>query len=504
MDAEHGKAEEGKATESLKATKGTKPKADKATKPAGDKASTLTSTQPSKPKPAPTQPSKAVPKKKQKLVKETPDEPLPAKRSKGGLMGKIRKPKSPLKLVDEPSAGDVLGPSRPMVIREPDSGRIQLLLDVQGNGKEKRHTHMLTAASGHAESPSLDAELPLIDNETQSDNVASKIDARDQDEGQARPNPESQPQSSHMFYVGPNREHMDLEATDASTRQNRKQMDEEFTTTAYPNVQENLKLPFEDPVIPEELASSNGTMSSLGLVNGFVPHSSIHLPVMTTTTIPPPPPQPQQSIADPSLVKHIDELEQHMVNLLQYNLALEERLDKHGSWMYKLENLNIPHQMMKTPGMITYQKLIREKTGGNHYLKTYETLVENLLLAKTGDMTNFLNWYCRQVNMTMLTQANIEGQAYEVVKAFYPNVIHLYRKHPFVRTRKMIEMTLQKEQIQVFKFTQIHVLEIFFSNRVFLEISSSEDNFAQVVIPLSGIGFILTTMRIRMVDLTSF
>ncbi|GJT80949.1 hypothetical protein Tco_1055291 [Tanacetum coccineum] len=40
-------------------------------------------------------------------------------------------------------------------------------------------------------------------------------------------------------------------------------------------------------------------------------------------------------------------------------------------------------------------------------------------------MTTFLKWYCRQVNKTTLTQADFEGQAYEVVKAFYPDVIHL-------------------------------------------------------------------------------
>ncbi|GKE62103.1 hypothetical protein Tco_1512470, partial [Tanacetum coccineum] len=103
LDAEHGKAEEGGATESFDATKVTKPKAAKVTKPAGDKAPKPTTTQSPKPKPAPTQPSKAVLEKKRKLVKETPDEPSPAKRSKGGLVGKRRKPKSPLKLVDEPS-----------------------------------------------------------------------------------------------------------------------------------------------------------------------------------------------------------------------------------------------------------------------------------------------------------------------------------------------------------------------------------------------------------------
>nr|GEW14429.1 hypothetical protein [Tanacetum cinerariifolium] len=88
LDAEHGKAEEGGGTKSLKASKGTKPKAAKAIKPVGDKASTHTSTQPPKLKPAPTHPSKDVPEKKQNLVKDTPDEPSPAKRSKGGLVGK--------------------------------------------------------------------------------------------------------------------------------------------------------------------------------------------------------------------------------------------------------------------------------------------------------------------------------------------------------------------------------------------------------------------------------
>ncbi|GKE30776.1 copia protein, partial [Tanacetum coccineum] len=102
LDAECGKAEEGGATKYSDATKVTKPKAAKVTQPTGDKAPKPTATQPPKPKPTPTQPSKVVSKKKQKLVKETPDEPSPTKRSKGGLVGKRRKLKRPLKLVDEP------------------------------------------------------------------------------------------------------------------------------------------------------------------------------------------------------------------------------------------------------------------------------------------------------------------------------------------------------------------------------------------------------------------
>ncbi|GKE91510.1 hypothetical protein Tco_1572605 [Tanacetum coccineum] len=36
-----------------------------------------------------------------------------------------------------------------------------------------------------------------------------------------------------------------------------------------------------------------------------------------------------------------------MADLIQDNLALEERMDKHGSRLYKLENLDIPHQVSK-------------------------------------------------------------------------------------------------------------------------------------------------------------
>ncbi|GKB88903.1 retrovirus-related pol polyprotein from transposon TNT 1-94 [Tanacetum coccineum] len=66
-----------------------------------------------------------------------------------------------------------------------------------------------------------------------------------------------------------------------------------------------------------------------------------------------------------------------------------------------------------------------ENNWASTLVSTYETPAENSLLAKTGDMTTFMKWYCRQVNKTTLTQADFKGQAYEVVKAFYPDVIHL-------------------------------------------------------------------------------
>ncbi|GJX92913.1 hypothetical protein Tco_0347499 [Tanacetum coccineum] len=66
-----------------------------------------------------------------------------------------------------------------------------------------------------------------------------------------------------------------------------------------------------------------------------------------------------------------------------------------------------------------------ENNWASALVSTYEPPAENSLLAKIRDMTTFMNWYCSKVNKTVLTQVDFEGQAYEVVKAFYPDIIHL-------------------------------------------------------------------------------
>nr|GEX75895.1 putative reverse transcriptase domain-containing protein [Tanacetum cinerariifolium] len=298
------------------------------------------------------------------------------------------------------------------------------------------------------------------------------------------------------------------------------------------NVQENLKLPTEDQMILEEPTSSTGTLSSLQnlekelsftdqffdtslvppmttsvidlttsqldslIVHALLPTSTPTTTTITTTTLPPPSHQPQQSTTDPILLQCIGELEQHMENLIQDKSALKERLNKHGSRLYNLENLNIPQKFkvvvdeivtdavdwaMQAPLRARFnldeaRKKKRKKcdlprtpsgsppphpphpppsagasgalgtsgaSGFSHLppppppstdvennwattlVSTYVPPVENSLHVKTRDMTTFINWYCQKVNKTMLTQADLKVRAYEFVKAFYPNVIHL-------------------------------------------------------------------------------
>nr|GEU65758.1 xylulose kinase-1 [Tanacetum cinerariifolium] len=68
-----------------------------------------------------------------------------------------------------------------------------------------------------------------------------------------------------------------------------------------------------------------------------------------------------------------------------------------------------------------------EKNWANALATTYQAPAETYLLEKTGDMRTFMHWHCQQMGKTELTQAYFEGQAYEVVKSYYPNVIHLYK-----------------------------------------------------------------------------
>ncbi|GJY93350.1 retrovirus-related pol polyprotein from transposon TNT 1-94 [Tanacetum coccineum] len=313
LDAEHGKAGEGGATESSEATKVMKAKAAKVTKLAGDKAPKPTATQPPKPKPAPTQPSKAVSEKK---------------------LTKKRKPKSPLKLVDEPSdegvpveeptyneedknlqralelslmeqGAQTQGPAHPVVIREPESGRIQPLLEVQGKGKEKvveeqaahdlltlqtpqkksladqfifqKRPPMPTESSVHAELPSMDAELNLTDSETESDEETSKINVGNQ-EGQAGPNLGEQDEGR----VGPN-----PGTSDASTQQKPKQMDEENPVLS-PKLNKDLSFIdqfFMEKPHEEESGKTNAEIEVQSMVLVPIHQDTSSVPSMTTLVI---------------------------------------------------------------------------------------------------------------------------------------------------------------------------------------------------------------------------
>nr|GEW49185.1 hypothetical protein [Tanacetum cinerariifolium] len=56
---------------------------------------------------------------------------------------------------------------------------------------------------------------------------------------------------------------------------------------------------------------------------------------------------------------------------------------------------------------------------------TYSPPPEDSLLAQTGDMAMFMDWFCKRQGITKIKPRDLEGPAFELVKVFHPNVIHL-------------------------------------------------------------------------------
>ncbi|GJS00867.1 hypothetical protein Tco_0317375 [Tanacetum coccineum] len=279
----------------------------KQAKPKATEQPTVSKTKAKKSKPAPAKPKE---KKRKPVSESSEDQPL-AKRAKAGKVVKKRSVKSSKQLVDEfvdegvpaakPSLEDTeeailqkvleesltdayptqRGPLPPVVFREPDTGKFQPLPEVPGKGKEKVGEEQAAQVLLNLQTPKkkssaeqyifqrrshVPTETAVVRSGAQDEGQAGS-DPGTRDEGQAGPNPddvaESLPLPTPGVLAGPNLEHSDVEITDPSSQPQPEHMDEGFTATAYPDVQENLKLTVAEQMIPEEPVSSTGTLSSL-------------------------------------------------------------------------------------------------------------------------------------------------------------------------------------------------------------------------------------------------
>nr|GEW26117.1 histone deacetylase 14 [Tanacetum cinerariifolium] len=51
--------------------------------------------------------------------------------------------------------------------------------------------------------------------------------------------------------------------------------------------------------------------------------------------------------------------------------------------------------------------------------------IRNAYIPKTGDMAMFMDWFCKRQGITEVKPQDLEGPAFELVKVFHPNLIHL-------------------------------------------------------------------------------
>nr|GEU85631.1 retrovirus-related Pol polyprotein from transposon TNT 1-94 [Tanacetum cinerariifolium] len=607
---------------------------------------------PTSAQPAPTSGPDKPHEKKRKQATETSNKPPKAKKYKYGVIGKKRSLKSMAALeaedvpVMEPQVAaedtdlqkaleEIIktayalprGPLPPVVIREPESGKYQPLPEVQGKGKAKVTEEQVGLGAdegGQGEGqarpdPGAQAEGQKRSDAGDQDKGQAGSNSDEIYEGQAGPDPGNAGADVHyipspVVHAGSDREHMDLDVADVSPQPTTEQLDEGFTVTTYPKVQDNLKLTVEDQVLLEEPASSSRTLSSLQHLSRYISfgdlffsdkpsdadknaktevESMVNVPIQqamslislmtspiidltlrlespkvhqqfkvtttktttTTTTLPPPQAQ-QQSTAEAMMMKRIGELEHIMANLIQVNKDMEERLDKHGSHLYTLEQLDILQQVSKAVSEVVmdavdwamqaplrnrfrflpeadikeilHQRMWETESYKSHedHMQLFESLEKSMTLRNsrktwlkharkkeasgssqvppppppssstnqeslskgstvpnssktaasaeyqawtktdirlrpsislthadlemhadmapdeqaqssddedigsahiltTGDITTFIDWFCKRQGITELKPQDLEGHAFEIVKVFHPDVIHL-------------------------------------------------------------------------------
>ncbi|GJU78058.1 hypothetical protein Tco_1275128 [Tanacetum coccineum] len=208
-----------------------------------------------------------------------------------------------------------------------------------------------------------DEEMPSVVTSGAQDEGQAGPNPGIQDEGQAGPNPSNdvapQPQSTPVVHAGPNLEHTD----------------------------ENLKLTVEEPVIPEEPASSIGMLSSLqhlakdfsfgdqffnekpseadnektttdteaeSMVSVTIHQDTSAIPLMTSPVIDvtsrPDSPnihRPLPTTAAATVTTTTTTTTHHLPLQPQQSATNSILIKRIGSRLYKLENLDIPHQVSK-------------------------------------------------------------------------------------------------------------------------------------------------------------
>ncbi|GKC04523.1 hypothetical protein Tco_0996133 [Tanacetum coccineum] len=55
----------------------------------------------------------------------------------------------------------------------------------------------------------------------------------------------------------------------------------------------------------------------------------------------------------------------------------------------------------------------------------YQDPDEYKLRRKTGNMSSFINWFCKRIGKKKLGKADLEGPAFKVVRPFHDNIISL-------------------------------------------------------------------------------
>ncbi|GJX34190.1 hypothetical protein Tco_0245747 [Tanacetum coccineum] len=343
----------------------------------------------------------------------------------------------------------------------------QVLLNLQTPKKKspadqyifQRRTSTQTEPTGHDESSSLYAELGLTDSETDSDEEVPGIVARVQDEGQAGPNPGEHDEGQARPNLGdaenlklPTKGEVRLEESTSSAR----------TLSSLQNLDKELS--FVDQFLVEKLQEdepekTNTESEVQSMVTVPIHQDTSSVPLMTTPVI-----DLQESLkdfpeADMKEILHHRMWESNSYQAYEDHKMLYEALEKSfwSFWIVSIASSPLPLSTYQSdqststaalssskitasaeytawmttntrlkPSVLSIleelyidddtnldehvQSFGDEDIGHDHIptasalASTYAPPLENSLLAQTGDMAIFMDWFCKKQGITELKQ----------------------------------------------------------------------------------------------------
>ncbi|GKC07675.1 hypothetical protein Tco_0999285 [Tanacetum coccineum] len=111
---------------------------------------------------------------------------------------------------------------------------------------------------------------------------------------------------------------------------------------------------------------------------------------------------------------------------VDYNIVCSNQLDPNIDWGSNVSNSPFSPATPEPAWSIPSSSLpVPINNWASVIASSYVPPPENSLLSQTGDIGWFIDWFCKKQGITELATEHLEGPAYEVVKAFHPDLIHL-------------------------------------------------------------------------------
>ncbi|GKD04975.1 hypothetical protein Tco_1179949, partial [Tanacetum coccineum] len=367
---------------------------------------------------------------------------------------------------DQTPPDSTTGPSS-----QPDDDTSEKVIHESSSTSDSERTESETETAA----PKGDKDQNEVDTSTVTSGVSIPVSALEKaHEALAGPDPEPMKEGQtgsdsgnlHVSLAGPNPEHMD----------------DEFLAIAYPKVHENLKLITDERVIDIKPESHYGSMSSLKnlddtesdstipdsshqtvtstpqVIAPFTEVSSSMLSLLITSILQ----KPRESEASaskqhPSLSStgwQITNTREAGVDSSMHRSDPESEHSEQStddmskqdegnvSDMEDTDNAHIPKVSTTTwfkpipeserPATPEPEWTIPpndfpepEHNWANAYASSFKVPEENKLQRKTYDIGSFIKWFCRRTGKKKLCKADLEGPAFNLVKAFHKNSVFL-------------------------------------------------------------------------------